>query len=284
MQDKLHLQNGRAKEFSYGALTHIGLKRKENQDAFILSPNIGQYNLGKGYLMAVADGMGGYKGGATASQLALSVLITEYYKIKPYNIRRALLKAFQKANEAVYTLAQDDKNFGHMGTTLTAVVLKGSCLYYAHVGDSRGYIIKKNSITQFTEDHSYVGSLLRAGAISPEEARGHPADNIITRAIGLKVSVDIDFFQKEICLRKGQYVLLCSDGLFKVVTDDEILHTVSTLMVPNQITKKLVEMANSRGGPDNTTVLVIRIEKSTGYWSLFRKAKNLMGTFGFFNK
>lgn len=275
MQDKLCLQNGRAKEFSYSALTHTGMKRKENQDAFILSPDIGQNDPGKGYLLAVADGMGGYKGGATASHLALSVLMTEYYKIKPYNIPKALLNAFTKANEAVYTLARDDKNFGHMGTTLTAVVLKGSRLYYAHVGDSRGYIIKKNRITQFTEDHSYIAGLLRAGAISPEEARGHPADNIITRAVGLEVTVDIDFFQKEICLKKGQYILLCSDGLFKVIADDEILHTVTTWVIPNLIAKKLVETANSRGGPDNTTVLIIRIEKDTE--SLFSKAKHLIG-------
>jgi protein phosphatase len=140
-------------------------------------------------------------------------------------------------------------------------VLKGHRIYFAHVGDSRGYIISKRKIKKFTMDHSYVADLVRAGAITKAEAENHPSGNIITRAVGRRPEINIDVAEEKIYLAKGQYVLLCSDGLSKVAPENDILDAVRTWTAPDLISKKLIELANNRGGPDNITVVIARIEK-----------------------
>ncbi len=261
-QDEPGAKSGKIDGISYGGRTDTGRKRTENQDSFLFSEKEQIVSPEKGFLFAVADGMGGHRGGAVASKLALGILVSEYYKLEPRNIAKALKRAFEKANEAVYTLAHDDDNYQKMGTTMTAAVLKDSRLYFAHVGDSRGYIVSKNKIQQFTSDHSYVARLVRAGVITEEEAVNHPADNVITRAVGLATEIQVDIPENEIVLKKGQIVLLCSDGLFKAVPDHDIRDTVRTWITPDLISKKLVELANERGGPDNITVVTARIEKN----------------------
>ena len=148
-----------------------------------------------------------------------------------------------------------------MGTTLTAVVLQDDKMYYAHVGDSRGYLIHKETITQFTEDHSLVASLVKAGHITKEQAAAHPDKNIITRAIGLESDVHVDVPRKHQTLKKDQYVLLCCDGLHGVVSDEAILSTVHEFQAPDIICSKLIELANKNGGPDNITVLIARVDR-----------------------
>ncbi len=273
-QNEPDAKSGKTEGVSYGGRTDKGRKRNENQDSFAFSTLRRGFSSEKGFLMAVADGMGGHLGGAVASRLALGILVSEYCKMEPRNIRTALEKAFVNANEAVYTLANDDDNYERMGTTMTAAVIKDCRMHFAHVGDSRGYIVDKKKIEQFTSDHSYVASLVRAGAITPEEAVNHPADNVITRAVGLAPDIQVDISEKEIVLKKGQVVLLCSDGLFKTVPDHDIADVVGTWITPDLISKKLVELANERGGPDNITVVVARIEKNPG---LFKKIKRLTG-------
>ncbi|MEA3428491.1 MAG: serine/threonine-protein phosphatase, partial [Thermodesulfobacteriota bacterium] len=148
------------------------------------------------------------------------------------------------------------------GTTMTAVVVVNNKMYYAHVGDSRGYIISGNKISQFTQDHSYVYNLVRAGIISEEKALTHPQRNVITRAIGISSDLEVDVSQHYQILKKGECVLLCSDGLFNVVSDQEILNVVSTIQTPAESCNKLLEIANARGGPDNITVLAARMNKT----------------------
>ena len=248
--------------FTIGSATHIGMKKKENQDYHAYySPEEGSR---KGTLLALADGMGGRRGGALASKIAVDVLMEAYYKdMSSRSIPEILENAFQKANRTVIEKGQDDINLQGMATTLTAVVLKGNRMYYAHVGDSRGYTIHRHRIIQFTEDHSYVADLVRAGQISEEEAASHPERNLITRAIGLNTELTVDAPLKPRSLKKNQYVLLCCDGLHGVVPKNEILDAVRQYRSPDAISEKLVEKANERGGPDNITVLIARVDKIT---------------------
>jgi protein phosphatase len=137
------------------------------------------------------------------------------------------------------------------------------------VGDSRGYLINSSGITQFTEDHSYVASLVKAGVIAPEEAEDHPESHVLTRAIGLQESVTVDTSQQPLTVKKGDYVLLCCDGLWGVVPDDDILADVRQVAEPQAIAETLVQKAIANGGPDNITVLIARINKTGWISGLF---------------
>ena len=148
-----------------------------------------------------------------------------------------------------------------MASTLTAVVLKPDKMYYAHVGDSRGYSIYKNEITQFTEDHSYVADLIKAGQIEEKEAETHPERNIITRAIGLESKLRVDAPAEPQTIKKDQHILLCCDGLHGVVSNEEIMSAVYEYKEPDLICEKLVEKANELGGPDNITVMIARVDR-----------------------
>ena len=242
-----------------GSATHVGMKRQENQDYHAWhSPEEGSK---KGILLALADGMGGRYGGSTASKIAVDVLIETYYKDMSHSIPESLEKAFHKANEEIVARGHTDINLAGMASTLTAVVLKPDKMYYAHVGDSRGYSIYKNEITQFTEDHSYVADLIKAGQITEKEAETHPERNIITRAIGLESKLTVDAPAEPQAIKKDQHILLCCDGLHGLVSDEEILKVVYEYQEPDLTCEKLVEMANERGGPDNITVMIARVDR-----------------------
>jgi len=243
-----------------GAASDPGMKRKENQDshAYFCPPEGTAHK--KGILLALADGMGGHAGGSIASKLAVDTLIQTYYDDAGSSISESLEKSVLAANQKVLEKSRSDPEVQGLGSTLTAVVFQGSDMYHAHVGDSRGYSIFANQITQFTEDHSYVASLVKAGAISAEEALTHPEGNIITRAIGFQEDLKVDTSSTPARIHKDQFVLLCCDGLYKEVPDNEILATVYEFSDPDAISKKLIEKANANGGHDNITVLVARID------------------------
>ncbi|MCD6296547.1 MAG: Stp1/IreP family PP2C-type Ser/Thr phosphatase [Deltaproteobacteria bacterium] len=242
-----------------GSATHVGMKRQENQDYHAWhSPEEGSK---KGTLIALADGMGGRYGGSTASKIAVDVLIETYYKDMFHSISESLEKAFQKANEEVSARGHTDINLAGMASTLTAVVLKQDRMYYAHVGDSRGYVIYKKEITQFTEDHSFVADLIKAGQITEKEAETHPEKNIITRAIGLESKLRVDAPAEPQTIKKDQYILLCCDGLHGVVSNEGMMSAVYEYKEPELICEKLVERANERGGPDNISVIIARVDK-----------------------
>jgi len=252
-----------------------GIKRTENQDRFIIGSSQQTSIKGKGCLIAVADGMGGHKGGALAAEMAVNTLITDYYQNPSEPITDSLKKAFFSANQKIYEMASKNKEYEGMGTTLTAVVLMGSYFYYAHVGDSRGYIVSTMKIKQFTRDHSIVGDLIAEGIITEKEAEKHPDRNIITRAIGTDPTVEIDISTGAIQLKNRQCILLCSDGLIKVVQKREIKKIIHKTKDAEKICKTLIKKANGRGGPDNITV-VIAIQKKTERWPLLHKIKQLL--------
>lgn len=243
------------------AATDCGQKRKENQDyhAFF-PPDEGDRNH-KGTLLVMADGMGGHRGGATASKTAVTTVMETYYR-DAHAIDQALAEGFHQANAAVYAQSQSDPELSGMGCTLTAAVVKNGWLHWAHVGDSRGYLIRGATITQLTDDHSFVANLVRAGAITAEEAANRSDHNLLTRAVGIGPEVKVDQSPKPLPLKKDDYILLCCDGLWGLVANNEILGVVHDCKAPQAICTRLVEMANAAGGPDNITVMVAAVTQT----------------------
>jgi len=243
-------------DIQIGAATHSGKTHTENQDAFYFHPPGDIHSSTKGILMAIADGMGGHAGGATASKMAIDILSNEYYNSVNNNTPEALKNAFLKANRMILERSHKDVDLAGMGTTLTAIVIKENNFFFAHVGDSRGYIIDADDIIQFTKDHTLADSLLKAGVIKKKEALTDGPGNLLIKAIGLKANVIVDVPQNYLPIEKYQRILLCCDGLYKVVTEPEIQKMVNQYWNPQKACEKLIEKANFYGGPDNITVLV----------------------------
>ena len=249
-----------------GSATDIGCVKTENQDYHTWHPKESEQAVRGGTLLILADGMGGHTDGAQAARLAADTLLDTYRRCTSDPIVKTLRRGFEEANRVVFEKSAEMLTARGMGTTLVAAHIKGSKVQFAHVGDSRGYLINSAGITQFTEDHSYVASLVKAGVIAPEEAAEHPESHVLTRAIGLQASVTVDTSVQPIGVHKGDYLLLWCDGLWDVVPDEEILSSVRQAREPAEIAENLVHKAIDNGGPDNVTVLVARINK-TGWLS-----------------
>ncbi len=261
---------------SIGASSHAGV-RKENQDYHAYYFPKEKSEKSKGILLALADGMGGRAGGSLASKIAVNTLIKEYYGDSTNDINESLRLAFLEANNEIRSRGDKDIKLQGMGTTLTAVVLKNRRIYYAHVGDSRAYNIDGEKISQITEDHSLMASLIKAGGITKEDAMKHPDSNVITRAVGIDSELKVDVSKNPIKIKKGQYILLCCDGLYRVVSDQEILHMVYEYSKPEIICEKLVEKAIDNGSQDNITVLLARVDKTNVLSDFIGGLKGLRG-------
>jgi serine/threonine protein phosphatase PrpC len=236
-------------------LSDVGRARDHNEDN-VLSfrhPDPG-VRAARGDLFAVADGMGGHQAGEVASAMALQRLQGEYYTDQQIDIGTALVRAIKTANTAVHA-AHEQPGKGGMGTTLVAAAVRGREVAIANVGDSRAYSIGPRRIDQITEDHSWVQEQVRHGLITEEQARKHPQRNIVTRSIGSKPTVEVDLLTGQ--LNDGDTLLLCSDGLTGVVQDNEI-QTIVTNNSAQEAARRLIALANSRGGPDNITVLIVK--------------------------
>jgi len=244
-----------------GSISNIGMKRSTNQDRCkVLAPHA---PLGAEALLLVADGMGGHQAGDVASQMAMDGMAPQLDKslagktpVDSPSIEVLLKAAVQGVNASVWEEAKKIEYRG-MGTTLTAAVIHGPDLIMANVGDSRGYLLREGTLRQITRDHSWVEEQVEAGLLNREEADHHPNRNIITRAIGIAETVEVDIFQEE--LRKDDVVVMCSDGLYSLVTDPEIAEVVGDTG-PSMACNTLVKMANDRGGHDNITVVIARIQ------------------------
>ena len=249
----------------YAAASDRGRVRKNNEDAFLADPALG--------IFAVADGMGGHAAGEIASRLALTTLQeslaraiqSQEVEFSPnqtavISLPSALLvNGIRTANQAVFHSSQEKEEYRGMGTTVVAVYFVDSSPVMAHVGDSRLYRIRTKKIDQLTEDHSVIWEQYREGIIPKEALSSSPLKNIITRALGMQPSVDVDV--RELELEKGDLLLLCSDGLSDLVQDEELLKTVKNAAGDlNQACRDLIDLANRRGGKDNITVLLIQIE------------------------
>lgn len=214
----------------------------------------------RGTLVVVADGMGGHSSGEIASRVAVDVLSKVYYE-ENGEAQDALVKAVHKANREIFELAEKDGKFKGMGTTCTALVLRNGTAISAHVGDSRIYLIRNGQIYLLTEDHSAVREMVRQGIINLEDARHHPDKNVILRAVGSHPEVEVTTWDQPFPVSDGDHFLLCSDGLYDLVEDEEIKKAVLD-GDPHSACDALVELARERGGHDNITVGVVRLKMS----------------------
>jgi len=237
----------------------IGCLRQNNEDSFgYWEPEDDQQFLRKGRLAVVADGMGGYEGGQEASRLAVETLVEVYRDFGGDDPQAALVEALQAAHEQIRQYSFAHPELRGMGTTCTAAAIVQDALYYVHVGDTRLYLIRDGQITRVTRDHSYVGRLVESGMISPEEAENHPQRNILTAALGTNPDLIMDSPGQPEPLRPEDVLLICSDGLWGLVRDSEILDSVENKSA-EQAGRRLIELARERGGPDNITVEILRL-------------------------
>ena len=238
-------------------LTDPGCVRKQNQDAYRIE-QLDRSTL----LCVVCDGMGGAKSGNIASTLAVEVFAEEIRRSWVRNmdddkVDQMMRSAVKLANFTVYDQAVQIEEFSGMGTTLVAALVRDGVCHIANVGDSRAYAVSEEGIRRVTRDHSLVEDLVQRGEITPEQARNHPQKNLITRALGVETGTKADLFT-ESC-KPGSFLLLCSDGLSNVVTDQEILYEVIHGGEPSDCCKRLLDITLSRGAPDNVTVVLLQM-------------------------
>ena len=237
------------------AWTETGPVRSVNQDCVeVLTPLEPQHRQ-KGCLFLVADGMGGYEGGEIASQLTSDVVTEEYYALNG-DPGQALAQSIKLANQAVCREADRNPVWRGMGTTVVAAVVRGSRLHVANVGDSRAYLVRRGIIEQISWDHSWVAEMVREGGMTWEQALDHPDRSLLTRAIGAGQQVEVDIFDRD--LRKGDVIVLCSDGLTEYVEDEEIEEEIR-MSPPKSAVKRLARFASQRGGSDNISIVVVKV-------------------------
>jgi protein phosphatase len=231
----------------------VGRRRAANEDHYALAPEVGLY--------LVADGLGGHVAGQLASGLAAEAALRTVRTLEGAqpSLAEKLRYAMIAANREVSETARNRRELAGMGTTLVALLAQDGRAALAHVGDSRAYLVRGERIRQLTDDHSLVGELVRRNEISADAAREHPQRHVLTRAVGVRPSVEPDL--AEISPEAGDVFVLCSDGLTGHVRDEEIAESVAGGVDPQEAVDRLIRLANDRGGEDNITVVIVRCEK-----------------------
>jgi protein phosphatase len=245
-------------------LSDVGVIRSHNEDCFEIDP--------EHQVFVVADGMGGHSHGEIASRIAVDAIREFVSKTAdtdatlPFEMDPALSRqgnriraAIRLAHDRVLRAIRQDASLHGMGTTVVGLLLDGDAISVAHVGDSRAYRLRNGRLELLTQDHTWVNEQVVAGFLSEEQARAHPLKNVVTRALGGDAEIDIDV--KEHTVQPGDLFLLCSDGLTTMLTDDEILARLQAPGRLEEICSRLVRDANSRGGYDNVSVVLVQVEK-----------------------
>jgi serine/threonine protein phosphatase PrpC len=243
------------------ALSDVGMRRANNQDAYATLPadNAERYAR-RGHLFVVADGMGAHNAGELASQMAAEKISQYYLKQSQLDAVSALRTAVQEANADIHRRGQENPEFNNMGTTASSIAIGPQGVVVAHVGDSRVYRVRDGKLEQLTFDHSLVWEMQASGQIHPNSAIRHNIPkNVITRSLGPSEEVCVDI-EGPFPVKKGDAYLLCSDGLTGQVPDDEIGPLIDSLP-PDQAARVLVDLANLRGGPDNTTMIIVKVNE-----------------------
>ena len=274
MRPLLHIQSG--------ARTDLGRVRKNNEDCFAIEPSLQLYVL--------SDGMGGEAHGEVASNLAVQTILThcrqaENSRATPIfgesstdvsDRTNRLSSAVHLANRKVFETAASNREQKGMGATIVAAWIDAQRLSIAHVGDSRAYLLRAGTMEQLTADHSQVAEKVRVGILTPQEADASEMQSVLTRAVGTNHTVEVD--TDEQVLLVGDVVLLCSDGLTRMVTDPEIASTLLTSGSAQEAADRLVDLANDNGGVDNVSVIVLRVdEKSEGVFERLKIWKKHSG-------
>jgi PPM family protein phosphatase len=257
---------------SYG-LSDVGLIRKNNEDSFLIATptsDFANHNPAElngimpenGTMFIVADGMGGAQAGEVASRMAVDTVARNFINalnkkdsLDQQTLISALTETIQETNQLIFREGQKNSECNGMGTTLTAAMVYGTTIFFAQLGDSRAYLARKGVISQMTKDQSLVAQMVASGSLTPEEAKNHPQRNVILQALGIQSQVDVAISLAE--LRRGDQIVLCSDGLSGKVDAEEIKEFLERFE-PKAACQGLVRMARERGGEDNITVIVAR--------------------------
>ena len=238
--------------------TDVGLVRSENQDFGACTTVVEeQQSPSKARLLIVADGMGGHRGGATASRLATETLKDHFLAVDGPDMAAALRDSLLAANARIFSEAQANPELRGMGTTTSVLAVRDGNGWLAHVGDSRIYRVRGDSIEQLTDDHSLVATMVREGLLTSEEAENHPRRNVLQRSMGVAADVDVDV-RGPLELQEGDTFILCSDGLHGVVKEQELKEIARESI--ETAADEFVKRALERGAPDNVTVIVARVE------------------------
>lgn len=242
------------------AATDVGRRRSGNEDSYDIWVSDGSgVEHAADTLIVVCDGMGGSNAGEVASRMAAETVVRVFTEDTSGDAARALGRAIEIANDEVHEHGRSRVDLNGMGTTCTAIALKGDEVSFGHVGDSRAYLIRNGRIRQITADHSLVAQLVARGQITPAEAKTDPRRNVVTRSVGVGPTVDVDAEHMPEPLEVGDTLLICSDGLHGQVTDDEMAELASGESL-DRACRELIALANDRGGPDNITVVLARLE------------------------
>ncbi|HYN36298.1 MAG TPA: Stp1/IreP family PP2C-type Ser/Thr phosphatase [Actinomycetota bacterium] len=233
---------------SIGAKSDVGQVREGNEDSYLVDEP----------LFVVADGMGGHLAGDVASSTAVEV-ISSHSDSASAEDPQTLAQLVRDANSAIWEKAKDDPALRGMGTTCTLVLFDGSKAFFAHVGDSRAYLLRDGQLEQITEDHTLVARMVQEGRIRPEEAEHHPQRSIITRALGVDADVEVDLISVD--LQPGDRLMMCSDGLSSMIDSNTIATALKEQPDPQSAAEELVRLANEAGGEDNITVVVIDVDE-----------------------
>ncbi|MFA5783500.1 MAG: Stp1/IreP family PP2C-type Ser/Thr phosphatase [Phycisphaerae bacterium] len=240
----------------WSCISDKGMAREQNEDACTADERLG--------LFIVSDGMGGHAGGAQASQIVIEslpvILGDRLEKIKSKSsssIRREIKRSIVELNKKVLAEGANGNGHRNMGATLVMAMINDGRWYIANVGDSRAYLLRRGKLQQLTKDHTFVNELVQAGYIEPTQASEHPDRNVITQCVGF--DENIKPMVRSMAIKKGDKILLCSDGLTTVTTDEEISDIIKTHREPQDACKTLIARANQAGGPDNITVMIVNI-------------------------
>ena len=258
-EDNSNVNSSTEKERTIGMLTDVGKVRTIDEDSILaadLSFGVNSEN-SKFLLLAVADGMGGHAKGEEASKIALNAIaravIPELSNDTPFT--ELLEKGIQNANQDILDYTAKYPESSGMGTTSVCAVVKGNEVHLANVGDSRAYVVSDDEIRGVTKDHSYVQALVDEGKITQAEAREHPKKNIITKAVGISPSVEVD--KSILTLGSDESLLLCCDGVIAHLTDEDIHKIINDSPDPQSACQKIVDTANERGGSDNISLIIL---------------------------
>lgn len=263
-------------DVGYAAKSDAGLKRTKNEDHFGVDPGLGLY--------VVCDGMGGQNAGEVASQLAVTTIRQHCWEAsQDQNVEmlgiydpaflpptNRLASAVRHANDAIHRKAEDDLRYHGMGTTVVCALVKDHVLSIAHVGDSRLYVIRGDTVQLLTSDHSLVMEQIREGLLTEQEAERSPHKHVLTRALGIAPTVEVEL--GEVPVLSGDIFLLCSDGLTRMVTQADIVRAVRQAGDLQAASERLIEIANASGGDDNTTVILIAVQDAPRrkFWQRIR--------------